>query len=40
MEKFKSNLLLDMGKLQIEMKNNKESVFFLLKQDWTLKQEI
>lgn len=39
MERYKNNLLLDMGRLQGEMQANRESVFFLLRADRALKAE-
>ena len=39
MEKFKNNLLLEMGRLRGEMQANMESVLFLVKQDRCLTEE-
>jgi len=39
MESYKSNLLLEMGRLQGDMKLNQEQVFFLLRADRVLKYE-
>ena len=39
MEQYKNDLLLKMGRLQREMKSNRESVFFLCRADGALKHE-
>jgi len=39
MDRYKNNLLVDMTRLQGEMKDNRQSVFFLLRADRNLKQE-
>lgn len=39
MEKYKTNLLLQMGRLQGEIQTNREQFFFLLRADRTLKSE-
>ena len=39
MEKYKTNLLLQMGRLQGEIQTNREQFFFLLRADRTLRSE-
>ena len=39
MEQYKNSLLLEMGRLQREMKANRESVFFLCRADRALRLE-